>query len=813
VQKALRFLRFAVAGVVLLASLGALAGWWMLHRTLPQLDGMISLPGLHAEVTVDRDRWGVPHIRAQSLDDLLLAQGFVLAQDRLWQMDVLRRAAAGELSEIFGSPTVEYDRESRVLGFRQAAEATIAAMPADRRALLEAYARGVNLYIEQRRGRLPAEFLVLRYEPRPWTPVDTLLIGANLYKELTGFWRDQLRRAQVSELVGPELARDLYADTADSVWDHPLVGAASQPAKSSPEAKRGAKNVFDPGSSSVAENSLPTAPPSPWTPAEGPLPSFDYEGRTVGGSNNWVVDGRHTISGRPMLANDTHLTFGVPCIWYIVHLTAPGWNVKGFTLPGAPLVLIGHNDRVAWGFTNNFADVLDVYSETFNPANPLEYRHNGQWLRATVRHEVIRVNGKPDQTLDVLITRHGPIIRHDDQRGYAIRWTATDPGGLDSSYYLLGKAQNWNEFRAALQGSPGPAQNIVYADVDGHIGYVVAAKVPIRAKPTGGVPVPGDTDDHEWTGYIPYAELPQLVDPPSGIIATANARVVGPAYPYHLTDNWMAPYRTARIYELLADSKNLRNDDFIRIQTDISTYPHRQIAQELLKARGKVHATDPRTRNLLDTLANWDGKARIDSRTMSFLEFTRRALLYHLLRPHLGAGVGLYQWMRAGVFVEKVLQDRPTRWLPPEFHSYDELLISSADYAVERMADAARTEDPKEWQWGTFNQLRMFHPLAQSGFLRRHVSIGPIPISGSLFSVKQIARTYGPAMRFVADLSNFDNSMMNIAMGQSGQYLSLHYRDQFPYWYTDRGIVSAFSDAVEDQLSVSRERLVPAAQR
>jgi penicillin amidase len=782
----------------------------MVHRTLPQLDGSIVLPGLHAEVSVERDSWGVPHIRAQSEEDLLVAQGYIVAQDRLWQMDLLRRLAGGELSEIFGPVAVESDRENRVLGFRQAAEAAVAAMAPERRAALEAYARGVNQYIEQRRGKLPAEFLLLRYEPRPWTPVDTLLIAANLYKELTGFWRDQIRRAQVSELMGPELARDLYADTAESTWDRVLVGAA--PAAGTTGKKPGAKVAIGGEALPMPGKVMRVAPPSLWNPGDG-IPIFDDASLTIGGSNNWVVDGKHTHSGRPMLANDTHLTFSAPCIWYLIHVTAPGWNVKGFTLPGAPFVVIGENDRLAWGFTNNFADVLDVYAETFNPADPLEYRVHGAWQRATVRREVIHVRDKPDQTLDVVVTRHGPVIRREGDRGYAIRWTATEPGGLDASYFLLGKSRNWEEFRTALRGTPGPAQNTVYADVDGNIGYVVAAKVPIRRLPTGGVPVPGDTDDHEWTGFIPYDHLPQLYNPPGGVIATANARVTGPAYPYFLTDAWMAPYRTARIYELLRDRKNLRPDDFIRFQTDVYSYPHHQISDELVKAREKVRAADPRTRYLLGTLKSWDGRAQVDSVRMSFLEFTRRALLYNLLRPRLGAGVGLYQWWRAGVFLEKVLRDRPARWLPPKFKDYDELLISSADLGVTWMQDSTGQPQADEWTWGVFNQLRIFHPMAQRGFLRRHVSIGPIPISGSFYAVKQITRTFGPAMRFVADLSNPDNSMMNITLGESGQYLSLYYRNQFPYWYEDKGIVSAFSDTAQARLRAHRLLLEPSTPR
>src|SRR5208282_1325596 len=341
----------------------------------------------------------------------------------------------------------------------------------------------------------------------------------------------------------------------------------------------------------------------------------------------------------------------------------------------------------------------------------------------------------------------------------------------------------------------------------------MSAMIPVRRNPAAGVPVPGDTDDHEWTGYIPRDDLPQLFDPPEGLIATANARVVGPDYKWFLTDNWMAPYRTARIYEILGNRKDLRPEDFIKVQTDIYSYPHVQLAQELVKAARKVRISDPRTAQLLRSLGAWNGRAEESSVQMSFLEFTRRTLLYNLLRPYLGANIERYQWMRAGVFLEKVLREKPPRWLPPGFPRYEDLLISCAENAVRAMAVASHAQELQQWEWGAFNELRMFHPLGRQGLLRRALSIGPLPISGSPLSVKQITLTYGPVMRFVADLSNFDGSLMNITMGQSGQYLSPNYRDQFDAWYSGRGIPSAFTDAAEQRNVTHKLRLVPTPPR
>ena len=811
-----KYLRLSLGALLTAAGLAALGGWWMLHRSLPQTEGAVRLPGLKAEVTVDRDAMGVPHIRAQSLEDLLLAQGYVVAQDRLWQMDLLRRAASGDLAEIVGEAAVEHDTESRTLGYTAAADAALAAMPTEQRAMLEAYARGVNAYIEQHLNALPPEFLLLRYQPRPWSARDTLLIAANLYKELTGFWKEQIHRTEVSKIVGPELANDLYAATAESEWDHPLAGIEP--------AAPGSKPATAAAKSAGAKPLAPTMAPATWrnlprSSELAELPSFEDARLTIGGSNNFVVSGARTHSHKPLLENDTHLQFGIPSIWYVIHLTAPGWNVKGFTFPGGPLVVIGHNEHIAWGFTNNFADVLDVYAETLRNDNPIEYRVNGEWKPVTVRPEVIRVRGQADRTVNVMVTRHGPIIERtgerDGQTGYAIRWTATEPGGLGATYFLLGGAKNWDEFRAILRQNPGPAQNAVYADTDGHIGYIVSALIPTRRQPTGGVPVPGDTDEHEWTGYIPRDDLPELFDPPEGVIATANARVTGPGYKWHLTDQWMAPYRTARIYELLGERKGLRPEDCVNVVTDIYSYPHVFIGRELAKAREHVKPADIRTTQMVDMLESWDGRAQTYSVQMSFLEFTRRALLYNLLEPHLHGHVALYDWMRGSVFLEKVLRERPARWLPAKFATWDDLLIASADMGMDRMTAAAMANkdasgEASAWDWGQFSRLRMFHPLGREGMLRSALSIGSMPISGSFFSVKQIGTTFGPVMRFVADLSNLDNSLMNVTTGESGHFLSPNYKDQFRAWYDGGGIPSTFTDAAEQPRVAHRLRLLPA---
>jgi penicillin amidase len=814
VQRFFRIL-FWIAAPVVVA--GSAVAWHYVYRPLPQLDGSAPLPGLAQSVTVDRDGWGIPHIRAGSLNDLVEAQGYVMAQDRLWQMDLMRRVARGELSEIFGPLALDMDRQYRTLGLARAAERDAGQLDPESRDALEAYARGVNHFIEQHRGRLPLEFSLLGYQPRPWQPADTLVIVGYMYQDLTHTWEAELNRAKVTERVGAERARELFSQ--ESELDRYVVGEAGQ----SDHGQAGSDEQDD-EDEIQPDNVLKTAAPSaplrftPDTPDVAATLWPSVRSRLAGaaedihrglGSNNWVVSGDYTASGKPLLANDTHLQLTVPPIWYEIHLTAPGWNVKGFTLPGAPLVIIGHNARIAWGFTNNGADVQDLYIETFNSANPGEYRVHGKWQAAQLVQETIRVKGQADQKLTVVVTRHGPVVRREGEKAYALRWTALEPGGLAYSYQWLGRARNWEEFRNELKRVWGPGQNAVYADVDGNIGYIMAARVPVRKKGHGEVPVPGDSDDYEWTGYIPFEQLPQVFNPDDGLIATANARVVGPKYKPYLTDRWELPYRTARIYGLLADKSGLRAEDMLKVQTDVYSYAHLFLARQLVAAGQVAEPNDARARELLERLKDWSGEAGADEPEVSFLEAVRVETLYLLLQPYLGEETKLYQW-RSSVFVQKVLTERPKRWLPKQYASYDELLAAAADRAVARLERESGSRRISGWAWKRFNSLQMLHLLGRRGFLRWLLSITDQPQNGTRYSIRAASPTDGPSMRFTADLGNWDESLMQIPAGESGQVGSAHYKDQFSYWFEGKPITAPFSEAAEADVRQHTLTLKPA---
>jgi len=814
-------LRYLIWTVLILGLIAGAVCWNFIYRPLPQLDGSISLPGLQKEVTVERDNWGVPHIRAASLVDAVEAQGYVMAQDRLWQLDLMRRASRGQLSEIVGPLALKSDKQFRTFGFSRAAERDFAAMDKDSRALMEAYARGVNVFIEQHQNDLALEFSLLKYKPQRWQPTDSLVIAGYMYQTLTDTWERELDRAKVEARVGEDRSKELFA--VDAPMDHFVVGDPDIPNDGS-QASRVDPDEDDDDDDMPTDDVLKASAPSGasvrtpetyadltsalWPSIRGYLEETQSEIRKGLGSNNWVVSGAHTATGKPLLANDTHLELSIPPIWYEIHLSAPGFNAKGFTLPGAPLIVIGHNDHIAWGFTNNGADVQDLYIEKFNPAAPDEYQVNGKWMKAQIFDEAIHVKGQPDEHLRVVVTRNGPLVNQEDDRLCALRWTALEPGGLGNTYNWLSKANDWHEFREIMKNVWGPGQNAVYADVGGNIGYIMAARVPLRKKGHGEVPVPGETDEYEWTGYIPFEQLPQALNPDSGLIVTANARVVGPNYKPYLTDRWEEPYRTARIYDLLHDKTDLRPIDMLKVETDTYSFPHAFLADQMAAAAKKVQPKDPRAQKLVVALRDWNGIADPDSSLVSFVVMSRRAALDLLLEPYLGKDTNLYSW-RSTAFLQKILTDRPTKWLPPAYKNYEELLAAAADRAVSMLVEQTKSERVNDWQWKELNSLDMLHPIGREGFLKWLLSITGKPQSGTGYSVRAATKRHGPSMRFIANLANWDDSILLIPTGESGQVGSSHYSDQFSYWYEGKPIVAPFSDPAEAKVHKHTLKFTP----
>ena len=509
-----RILLWLVLAMLLILA-GALAyAYYVAHSALPQLDGRLQVGGLSAPVTVTRDGHGVPTIEAASLEDLFFAQGYVTAQDRLWQMDVMRRYGSGELSEILGADTLKLDREQRILGLRVSAKKAMEMAGARDRSFFEAYARGVNAFIGTHGDRLPIEFRILRYRPTPWMAEDSVVIADSMVKDLNfHYFYDALAREKILAKLGPELTGDLFVNRS---W-HDRPPTVMREDLSEPDSNAGDSDDEEDDDSpdnSVTQNKVPSVAP------EASL----VDGLPVNGSNDWVVSGAHTVTGKPLLSNDMHLGHQMPNLWYEAHLHSGTLDVAGVTLPGMPYVIVGHNQRIAWGFTNVGPTVTDVYIENFNPQGA--YKTPSGWVQPEHRAEVIHVKGQPDVNVDVKITRHGPVITDivpGETRPLALRWTLYD--GLHIPFFDVNAAQNWDEFRRAFSQLDAPGQNVVYADVDGNIGYHTTGKVPIRAAGDGSLPVSGADNAHEWTSYIPFEKLPSIYNPPSGIIGTANGRI------------------------------------------------------------------------------------------------------------------------------------------------------------------------------------------------------------------------------------------------------------------------------------------------
>ncbi|MGO9515589.1 MAG: penicillin acylase family protein, partial [Candidatus Korobacteraceae bacterium] len=590
----------AVVAVLLLLLIAFVAFdvWFYraVRAALPQVDGTIHLAGLTGPVSVTYDSLCVPHIATANLPDLLFAQGYITAQDRLWQMDMTRRYAAGELSAVLGPEYIKIDREQRILGLRQVAERAVANMTPAQKAQFEAYAAGVNAYIAQHQKTLPMEFRFLTYFPHVWTAEDSTLVGLSMVEFLNHYlYKQKLFKEKVLARLGPELTADLYVNSS---WrDHPpgAEGASIEneiPTQTTPDEgedpglRRGKK--ISRLTSKEIKTQIPRLAALAGDEKHGEQPGVAVfnklkaasEGLSLQpesaddhlqpGSNNWVVSGAHTVSGKPLLSNDMHLDLQIPNVWYEAHLTAGDFDVAGVTLPGVPFVIVGHNRRIAWGFTNLGLNVEDVYIEKFNDKG--EYLTPQGWVKPEHRKEIIEVKGKPEVNLDVVITRHGPIITDivpGEQRPLALKWVIYDPSVGSLVFFDVDSARNWQEFRAAFSRFGAPGQNVVYADVEGHIGYLATGAIPIRADGDGSLPVAGDDDSHEWTGYVPSEQLPNVYDPPSGIIATANGRITPDGYPYLLSIEWMAPYRTERIYKLLNARKKFTPPDMLAIQVDI----------------------------------------------------------------------------------------------------------------------------------------------------------------------------------------------------------------------------------------------------
>ncbi len=802
----------ALAAAVLIAVAGLLWLRAAARAALPKLDGIAHVPGLSAPVTVRRDTHGVPYIDAATENDLFIAQGYVTAQDRLWQMDMLRRNAQGRLAAILGPSLLKHDEQQRVLEIGNMARRIYNHLPAAERERLDDYARGVNDYIAhcEATNSLPPEFKLLFYRPAPWTGVDSISVGLMLVETLDTHVLTKLTYGKVeARLHNAKLEADLYP--VGSWRDHPPTGQL-------PKAGQAQTSHHATRARDKADNSLPDplpnfAVPSTRIPSSlAALLGMPACNNCQAGSNNWVVSGAHTASGKPLLSNDMHLNLTVPNIWYMAGLRAPGIHVVGVTLPGMPYVIAGHNQHVAWGFTALGGDVQDLYVEKLNGKGdyyqPPGGSSPGGWKLLKIDRETIRVRGGRNVTLDVRLTNNGPLLNPllgQNAPPIALKWTLYDPSLNTIPLYAMDTASNWAQFSAALADWCWPTQNVVYADNKGNIAYQAVGRIPIRSK--GLTENLIASDSNVWEGYIPFADMPHAFNPPSGFLATANSRVTTSKTPYPITLEWGEPYRAQRIYKLLQGRSGLTRHDMLAVQTDIYSAVDHEFAQRFARAIEQTPNASPRLRQAANLMRTWDGRLTTNSAAASVVDWGRRALWQMILKPKLGRKTRDYHWTESIYAEEEIVMNQDPAWLPPGYKSWNALLTAAVRQG---MQDGHAPRNVAKWTYGSWHIIQIEHPLVRFlPFLGRIAGVGPLPLSGDRTTIKQVGRAFGPSQRFTMDWGDIDASTENIVLGESGNPLSPYFRDQWNDWYTGKTFLLPFTRSAVAAQTRHTLRLAP----
>lgn len=749
-----RLLRILVASVVFVVILLG-GGWLYLRSSLPQTSGTMVVSGLSAPVTITRDAHGIPTIVARTDADAAFALGYVHAQDRLFQMDLMRRYGAGRLAEWFGEAAVPIDRFTRTLGLYGAAEAQYGQLSLEVRRILGAYAAGVNAWITTHRGALPPEYALLRVGIEPWQPADTLVWGKIMDLQLTANFRGELLRARMLQRLTPAELAVLYPSYPD---DAPVTGQRAS---------------LDPA---LLDRLVAALPPGSAEPTRA--------------SNNWVVAGTRTISGEPLLANDTHLGFNAPGVWYLARLEVGGQVLTGATAPGTPFVVVGHNRRIAWGFTTTASDVEDLFIEQTDPHDPSRYLAPGGSPPFITRQETIRVRHAAPVTLTVRATRHGPVIS--DLAGWnvgggkllalATTWLADDDRTPDA-LLKLSHAGSWTEFRDALRDFVAPQQNIVYADVDGHIGFIAPARVPIRAKGDGWLPAPGASGAYDWTGFVPFDDLPQEYDPPSGALASANNRVVAKG-DFYLGSDWDLPYRVERIHALLDATSRQSPASAAAMQGDVTSLMARDLLPLMLRGLPRLS----RDEAAIAALAAWDDRMDRNRKAPLIFAAWLRETTRALFAPKLGPLLPDY-WAPHPNVVRQILTDH-AEWCGAA--GCPALLAAALDRALDGLR-RHYGDDMSAWRWGDAHRAVFRHALWSRVPVLNDVLTPAIAAPGAsdtidagAFTLSDEAQPFGdrlgPVLRMIVDMAHPNAAEFMIVPGQSGNPMSLHWDDLLKPW-------------------------------
>jgi penicillin amidase len=756
----------------------------LLKRPLPKTRGSLSVQGLESRVTIARDKFGVPRIEARSSNDLCFGHGFAIAQDRLWQLEFYRRVASGRVAEFGGEDALKVDRLMRTLGLRRIADAEVATISRSGRNYLEAYAAGVNAAIAAAPA-LPFELQVLRVDPEPWTVADSLAIGKVVALGFSTNMETELHRAELVGLVGAETVARLEPQYP---WGNPVV----------------------------------TDPGVPWPGGGIELAAQIAEVRqAVGlsleraGSNNWVVSGERSVTGKPLLANDPHIASTIPDVWYTIELSSPDIEMRGGSLPGTPGLVIGQSRYVAWGFTNVMADVQDLYIERVRSAhegNPPAYEFEGEWRPLKVTHERIGVRGRHPEPIEIWETHHGPIVNRalgaTSADPLALAWTALREPWPAAAGIELGNATTGPELVEGLRDFAVPCMNLLWADSDGSIGYKLIGKLPRRRGGCPDLPKPGWSGEYEWDGYVPYDELPAILNPPGGAIVTANNRIAPDDYPHHITSEYLDGYRAARIEELLAERERHSLDDFARIQADLLSIPGRETAQRLARMGSPA---DQRSVRAIERLRSWDHHMDPDSIAATIYAAFTVHFARHVAEAVIGDAVGAAHWISRSRTGFTEVTSSPWRFqarlleLWEEADSeliggrdWDELALSSLASGLDELTERYG-DDPAAWRWGHVHGIRFMHPLGEgkspTAKLLERILTRRLPAGGSQETVNCVGYVahngsytgaWGASFRLLADIGDPERSRWQHMTGQSGHPGSPHYDDLLEGWLAVR---------------------------
>jgi len=776
VRKRTKILLGLLGTALLVAVLGVLFVVYQARKSFPQTEGRVTVPALASRVDVYRDDAGVPYLVASSERDLTMAMGYVHAQDRLWQMDLARRAAQGRLSEIFGPPTVEFDRMFRIIGLERTAARVLEALPARSRERLEWYSAGVNAALAAMKGRLPVEFDLLSYEPEPWSPEHCVELSRLLAWELNLSWWTDVTFGAIAERVGIQHALEIVPTYPSNV--EPAVPTAIWRRNLA----RGLGYARTTRAYGVA-----------FGRASG-----------IGGSNAWALAPSRTTSGRAMLANDTHLILSLPSQWYELQLRQDEGMVHGMSIPGIPGVVAGRNDSIAWGITNLMADEADFYVERLDSTGT-RVLDGGRWRELDIETQELIVRGDSVREIRVRRTPRGPLIsdvgpvlkRWSPQEAMSMRWTGYELDDPFEAFRLIDAAHDWESFSRGVRAFTVPAQNFVYADVRGMIGFRAGGRIPIRSRRNSLLPLPGWESGSEWRGFVPSGELPWMVNPPEGFIASANDKLVDDSYPYHISDLWEPPARIERLREVLGEPGRLFSVlDCERLQLDASSAFGRRLRNHLLQAVGDSALGVPEEETVLGYLRNWSGEFGVDDLASSVVNQTLVRLLENVFRDEMGDDLYHDFVMLANVpvrVISRLLEEDDAVWFDdistPRIERKGEIIRRSLREALALLRDRLG-KAPRLWRWGDLHTVTFRHPLGLVAPLDVVFNRGPFAcaggttalISGEYRFTDPFQVVVGPSFRQVFDLSRATECRVILPPGQSGQAYHRHYDDQLELW-------------------------------